>query len=318
MTGLMTQKKRSIIIDTDPGQDDALAILLALASPELHVLGIIGVAGNVPLELTTRNIRVACELAKRSDVYVFAGADRPLKRSLVTAEYVHGSSGLDGVDLPEPTMALQSRHGVDFLIEAIMGEPAQSVTLCMLGPLTNLAMALSKEPKIGPRLEEIVLMGGGFFEGGNVTPAAEFNIFVDPEAAQIVLNCGVPITMLPLDCTHQALTSQKRIAAFRDLGTPVGAACAGWMEFFERFDEDKYGTDGGPLHDPNVIAYLLKPEMYRSRFINVEVETSSRLTLGMTVADWWRVSDRKPNVTYVRDVDADAFYQLLLERIASL
>lgn len=314
----MIQKTRSIIVDTDPGQDDALAILLALASPELNVLGIIGVAGNVPLDLTTRNIRVVCELANRSDMRVFAGADRPLKRTLVTAEYVHGSSGLDGVDLPEPTMALQSQHGVDFLVETIMSEPAQSVTLCMLGPLTNLAMALKKEPKIGPRLEAIVLMGGGFFEGGNVTPAAEFNIFVDPEAAQIVLESGVPITMLPLDCTHQALTSQKRIAAFRALGNPVGVACAGWMEFFERFDEDKYGTDGGPLHDPNVIAFLLKPEIYHSRLINVEVETSSPLTTGMTVADWWRVSDRTPNVTYVRDVDADAFYQLLLERIASL
>ncbi len=309
---------RSIIIDTDPGQDDALAILLALASPELNVLGIIGVAGNVPLHLTTRNIRVVCELANRPDMPVFAGADRPLKRALVTAEHVHGSSGLDGADLPEPMMKLQSQHGVDFLVETVMNQPDKSVTVCMLGPLTNLALALQKEPLIASRIQELVLMGGGFFEGGNITPAAEFNIFVDPDAAKIVLTSGIPIVMFPLDCTHQVLTSQRRIANFRALGTRIGAACAGWMEFFERFDEDKYGTDGGPLHDPNVITYLLKPEIYGSRFINVEVETESQLTRGMTVADWWGVSGKEPNVTYVRDVDADAFYQLLLERIATL
>lgn len=314
----MTSTTRSIIIDTDPGQDDALAILLALASPELLVLGFIGVAGNVPLKLTTRNIRVVCELAGCTDVPVFAGADRPLNRTLVTAEHVHGKTGLDGADLPEPSIELQSQHGVDFLVETVMNQPAGSITLCMLGPLTNLAMALQKEPLIASRLQEVVLMGGGFFEGGNITPAAEFNIFVDPDAAQIVLESGVPITMLPLDCTHQALTTGPRISAFRALGNRAGIVCADWMEFFERFDEDKYGTDGGPLHDPNVIAYLLMPEIYSSRFINVEVETHSQLTLGMTVADWWRVSGKEPNVTYVRNVNSDAFFQILLERIATL
>lgn len=314
----MTSTTRSIIIDTDPGQDDALAILLALASPELLVLGFIGVAGNVPLKLTTRNIRVVCELAGCTDVPVFAGADRPLNRTLVTAEHVHGKTGLDGADLPEPSIELQSQHGVDFLVETVMNQPAGSITLCMLGPLTNLAMALQKEPLIASRLQEVVLMGGGFFEGGNITPAAEFNIFVDPDAAQIVLESGVPITMLPLDCTHQALTTGPRISAFRALGNHAGIVCADWMEFFERFDEDKYGTDGGPLHDPNVIAYLLMPEIYSSRFINVEVETNSQLTLGMTVADWWRVSGKEPNVTYVRNVNSDAFFQILLERIATL
>lgn len=314
----MTSPKRSIIIDTDPGQDDALAILLALASPELDILGIIGVAGNVPLDLTIRNIRVVCELAGRSDVAVYAGSDKPLKRELVTAEHVHGATGLDGVDLPDPTMKLQSQHGVEFLVEAVMNHPKNSITLCMLGPLTNLARALQLEPQIAPRLRELVMMGGGFFEGGNITPAAEFNIFVDPEAAKAVLESGIQVTMLPLDCTHQTLTTAPRIAAFRAMDNKVGEACAGWLEFFERFDEDKYGTDGGPLHDPNVIAYLLKPEIYNSRFINVAVETESPLTLGMTVADWWRVTDSNPNVTYVRDVDANAFYELLLERIAVL
>tara|TARA_R110000868_G_scaffold42434_1_gene143565 strand:+ start:1018 stop:1950 length:933 start_codon:yes stop_codon:yes gene_type:complete len=309
---------RSIIIDTDPGQDDALAILLALASPELNVLGIVAVAGNVPLALTTRNIRVVCELAGRQDVPVYGGADRPLTRALVTAEHVHGKTGLDGVELPEPTMALQRQHGVDFIVETIMKQPERSVTLCTLGPLTNVALALQTEPRIAARLQGLVMMGGGFFEGGNITAAAEFNIFVDPEAAEIVLESGIATTMIPLDCTHQALTSAKRIEAFRSLGTKVGDACAGWMEFFERFDEDKYGTDGGPLHDPNVIAYLLQPEIYSSRFINVTVETQSELTLGMTVADWWRVSTRPPNVSYVRSLDDDAFYRLLLERISRL
>lgn len=314
----MTSTARSIIVDTDPGQDDALAILLALASPELEVLGFIGVAGNVPLDLTTRNIRVVCELAGRTEVPVYAGANQPIKRALVTAEHVHGSTGLDGAVLPEPSMELQSQHGVDFLVEALLNRPENSVTLCSLGPLTNLALALQKEPRIAPRIQELVMMGGGFFEGGNITPAAEFNIFVDPDAAKIVFESGIPITMFPLDCTHQALTSTARIAAFRALNSRVGDACAGWLEFFERFDEDKYGTDGGPLHDPNVIAYLLQPDIYGARFINVEVETESQLTLGMTVADWWQVSGKEPNVTYVRDVDADAFYKLLLERIALL
>lgn len=314
----MTSVARSVIIDTDPGQDDALAILLALASPELEVLGFIGVAGNVPLDLTTRNIRVVCELAGRTDVPVYAGANSPLKRVLVTAEHVHGSTGLDGAVLPEPSMELQSQHGVDFLVETLLNRPENSVTLCFLGPLTNLALALQKEPRIAPRIQELVMMGGGFFAGGNITPAAEFNIFVDPDAAKVVFESGIPITMFPLDCTHQALTTSARIAAFRALNSRVGDACAGWLEFFERFDEDKYGTDGGPLHDPNVIAYLLQPGIYGSRFINVEVETESQLTLGMTVADWWRVSGKEPNITYVRDVDADAFYKLLLERIALL
>jgi len=314
----MTSVARSVIIDTDPGQDDALAILLALASPELEVLGFIGVAGNVPLDLTTHNIRVVCELAGRTEVPVYAGANQPLKRALVTAEHVHGSTGLDGAVLPEPSMELQSQHGVDFLVETVLNRPENSVTLCSLGPLTNLALALQKEPRIAPRIQELVMMGGGFFAGGNITPAAEFNIFVDPDAAKIVFESGIPITMFPLDCTHQALTSAARIAAFRALNSRVGDACAGWLEFFERFDEDKYGTDGGPLHDPNVIAYLLQPDIYGSRFINIEVETKSQLTLGMTVADWWRVSGKEPNVTYVRDVDADAFYKLLLERIALL
>lgn len=309
---------RKIIIDTDPGQDDAVAILLALGSPELEVLGITAVAGNVPLALTHKNIRKTCELASRPDIKVFAGAIRPLVRPLVTAENVHGKTGLDGPDLPEPTMPLQEQHGVDFIVETLMGEPEKSVTLCVLGPLTNIALAMIREPQIIPRIAEIVLMGGGCFEGGNTTPAAEFNIYVDPHAAKTVFEAGVPITMFPLDVTHKALTKRDRVQKFRDLGTNVGTATAELLDFFERFDEAKYGTDGGPLHDPNVIAWLLKPELYTGRHINVEIETASELTMGMTVADWWGVTDRPKNAFFVRDLDADGFYKLLLERIGTL
>ncbi len=309
---------RRIIIDTDPGQDDAVAILLALASPELDVLGITCVAGNVPLALTTLNARKVCELAGRPDVKVFAGCDAPLSRKLVTAEHVHGKTGLDGADLPEPAMPLQPAHAVDFIIDTIRAEAAGSVTLCPLGPLTNIAAALTRAPDIAARVGEIVLMGGGYFEGGNITPAAEFNIYVDPEAAKIVVDAGIKLTMIPLDCTHKALTTRARVDAFRALGTPVGDAVAGLTDFFERYDKEKYGSAGAPLHDPCVIAYVMRPDLFTGRFINVAVEVTSPLTLGATVADWWRVTDRAPNATFIGDVDADGFFALLTERLARL
>lgn len=309
---------RKIIIDTDPGQDDALALLLALASPELDVLGITAVAGNVPLALTEKNARKICELAGKPGTKVFAGAIRPLVRDLVTAEHVHGRTGLDGPYLPEPEMQLQDGHAVDFIIDTLMAHGEGEITLCPLGPLTNIALALNREPQIATRIREIVLMGGGFFEGGNVTPTAEFNIYVDPHAADVVLRSGVPVVMMPLDVTHKALTTRARIAAIRALDTKVGTACAELLEFFERFDEEKYGTDGGPLHDPCVIAYLLKPELFRGRSCNVTVETGSELTMGMTVIDWWRVTDRPENALVMRDLDDDGFFALLTERLARL
>ncbi|WP_209426167.1 nucleoside hydrolase [Pararhodobacter sp. SW119] len=309
---------RKIIIDTDPGQDDAVAILLALASPELDLLGITCVAGNVPLPLTSRNARIVCELAERPEVKVFAGCDRPMKRQLVTAEHVHGKTGLDGIDLPDPAMPLQTTHAVDFLIETLRREPVGSVTLVPIGPLTNIATAMARAPDIVPRIERIVLMGGAYFEVGNITPAAEFNIFVDPEAAAIVFAAGVPITMIPLDVTHQALTTRPRVEAFRVLPGRVGPAVAGWTDFFERFDKDKYGTEGAPLHDPCTIAWLLNPDLFNGREVNVEIETEGRLTLGMTVVDYWRVTDRAPNATFLREIDADGFFALLTERLARL
>ncbi|MGB5801859.1 MAG: nucleoside hydrolase [Mesorhizobium sp.] len=309
---------RRIIIDTDPGQDDAVAILLALSSAEIEVAGITAVAGNVPLALTEKNARKICELAGRPDIEVFAGAVRPLNRALVTAEEVHGQTGLNGPHLPEPEMALQDRHAVDFLVETLMREESGSITLCALGPLTNIALALIREPKIAPRIREIVLMGGGFFEGGNITPAAEFNIHVDPHAADIVFRSGAPIVMMPLDVTHKALTTAKRIDAIRGLGTRIGDAVAAMLEFFERFDEEKYGTDGGPLHDPCVIAYLLRPELFAGRTCNVTVETTSELTMGMTVVDWWGVTGRPANALVMRDVDSNGFFELLTQRLGRL
>jgi len=307
-----------IIIDTDPGQDDAVAILLALGSTELEIVGITAVAGNVPLKLTEKNARKICELAGRPDIKVYAGAIRPLARQLVTAEEVHGKTGLNGPQLAEPTMPLQDQYAVDFIVETLMKEPSGTITLCALGPLTNIALALIREPKIAPRIKEIVLMGGGFFEGGNVTPTAEFNIYVDPHAADIVFKSGIPIVMMPLDVTHKALTTAKRTQAFRTLGTRVGNATADMLEFFERFDEEKYGTDGGPLHDPCVIAYLLKPELFQGRNCNVTVETASELTMGMTVIDWWGVTKRPKNAMVMRDIDHDGFFALLVERLGRL
>ncbi|WP_373356654.1 nucleoside hydrolase [Pseudoroseicyclus sp. CXY001] len=306
----MAQK---IIIDTDPGQDDAVAILLALASPELEVRAITAVAGNVPLALTQRNARIVCEIAGRTDVPVLAGCDAPLKRPLVTAEHVHGKTGLDGVDVYEPELPLTEGHAVDRIIEELRAAPGE-IILCPLGPLTNIAAALQKAPDIAGKIARIVLMGGAYFEVGNITPAAEFNIYVDPEAAAVVFGSGVPITVLPLDVTHKVLTTRARIDAFRALGR-IGETVAAWTDFFERFDVAKYGGEGAPLHDPCVIAWLLKPELFSGREINVEIEVESELTRGMTVADWWGVTDRPKNALFIGDVDADGFFELLTERL---
>ncbi len=310
---------RKIIIDTDPGQDDAVAILLALASPEeIEVLGITAVAGNVPLELTAKNARIVCELAGHTEVPVYAGCDQPLNRPLITAEHVHGKTGLDGPVLPDPQMPLTEGHAVDFIIETLRAEAPGTVTLCPLGPLTNIATAFQKAPDVVDRVQEIVLMGGAYFEVGNITPTAEFNIHVDPEAADIVFKCGRPIVVMSLDVTHKALVTKPRNDAFRALGNKAGVAVAEMTDFFERFDKNKYGSEGAPLHDPCVTAYLIRPELFSGRHVNVEIETQSELTLGMTVADWWGVTDRTPNALFMGDLDADGFFTLLTERLARL
>lgn len=310
---------RKIIIDTDPGQDDAVAILLALASPdELEVLGIVAVAGNVGLAQNARNALKVVELSGRTDVPVHAGCERPLRRRLVTAEHVHGPTGLDGPDLPEPSIRLEEKHGVDFIVDTLRAEEPGTVTLCTLGPLTNVAMALIKAPDIASRIREIVMMGGAYFEVGNITPAAEFNIYVDPEAADVVLTSGVPVTMLPLDVTHRVLTVARRLEGFAAIGNRTGKAVSEMLSFSERFDLEKYGGEGAPLHDPCVIAWLLEPGLFDGRKINVTIETGSELTRGMTVADYWRITDRPRNVLYIRTADDEGFYKLLTERLARL
>jgi purine nucleosidase len=307
-----------IIIDTDPGQDDAAAIMLALGSPEIDLLGITTVAGNVPLALTSRNARIICEMSGRTDIKVFAGADAPLVRPLVTAEHVHGKTGLDGPTLFEPSFPLQQPHAVDFIVETLLAEDPGTVTLCPIGPLTNIALALQREPAIAGRIQQIVLMGGGYFAQGNITPSAEFNIYVDPEAAAVVFACGAPIVMMPLDVTHQVLTTKARVERIRAIDNRAARAMAEMLAFYERYDEEKYGTDGGPLHDPTTIAWLLQPSLFTGRQCNVEIETTSRLTRGATVVDWWGVTDRDQNALVVGDVDADGFFALLTGRLANL
>ncbi len=306
---------RKIIIDTDPGQDDAVAILLALASPELEVLGLSIVAGNVPLHHTVRNALTLCELAGRPDLPVYAGCDRPISRRLVTAEHVHGKTGLDGITLPEPAIQAASGHAVDFLIETLRREAPGTITLVPIGPLTNIATAFQRAPDIIPRVQEIVLMGGAYFEVGNITPAAEFNIYVDPEAAKLVFASGVPLVVMPLDVTHKALTSRPWVDGMAAMGR-IGQAVASWTDFFERYDREKYGSNGAPLHDPCTIAWLLKPEIFTTIERWVGVETEGKYTQGMTVVDYYHLTGNRPNTTLMLDVDREAFVDLLAQRLA--
>ena len=247
---------------------------------------------------------------------MFAGADTPLERDLVTAEYVHGESGIDGPDLPEPTMDLQHQFAVDWIVETLLAAEDNGITVCPVGPLTNIALALQQAPEITAKIKEIVLMGGAYWEGGNVTPVAEFNIYVDPQAADIVFRSGVPIVALPLDVTHKALMDDNWIASMDALGTRVGKAAASMMWFTERFDQEKYGTDGGPLHDPNVIAYLLDPSLYKGKQVYVQIEHQSELTMGQTVVDWWHITGHEPNCFWINEVDSAGFYELLADRLS--
>ena len=304
--------KKQIILDCDPGQDDAVAMALAMAATdEIEILGITAVAGNVPLNLTQRNARLMCDICQRTDMIVYAGAEKPMAHSLVTAEHVHGKSGLDGIDIVEPITPLQEKHGVDYIIETCLSAADNSITLVPTGPLTNIGLAIHQESNILPKMKEIVLMGGALREGGNITPSAEFNIYVDPEAAQIVLRCGRPIVMMSLDVTHQVLTTRKRVDAIRNLDSTVGEPIASLIEFYERYDEEKYHLDGAPLHDPCTIAYLIKPDLFSLKEVNVEVETGGKFTRGATVVDYWDVTGRLPNVQWAHTVDANGFFELL-------
>lgn len=305
-----------IIIDTDPGQDDALTILLALASPEIDLLGVTTVAGNVPLTQTTENALKTLDLAGRPDIPVHAGADRPLLRPGVTATHVHGRTGFEGVDLPPPSRPPTPEHAVDFIIRSVMENLPGTVTLCTIGPLTNIALALGREPRLRERIGQIVMMGCAFSEVGNITAAAEFNVYVDPHAAEMVFASGVPLVVFPLDVTHQLHTSAARLARIAAIPNRIGPVVASWLRFEKRFEATKYGTDGGPLHDPNTVIWLLKPDLYRGRQVNVQIETGSPLTMGMSVVDWWGISDAPRNALFMREVNVDGVYDLLVERLA--
>ena len=307
---------RQIIIDCDPGQDDAVNLLLAMSSPDdLDILGITTVAGNVPLPLTERNTRLMCDIAGRSDIPVFAGCERPLVRKLVTAEAVHGRTGIDGIEITGPQTPLQEQHAVEFIVQTLLGAPDDSITLVPTGPLTNIAMAMVKSPAILPRIREIVLMGGAMREGGNHSPSAEFNILVDPHAAHVVFDCGRPIVAMGLDVTHQVLATPARVERIRALGNEAAVATAGMLDFYSRHDTMKYGMAGSPLHDPCTVAYLLCPGIFEGKHCNIEVEIHSELTAGHTAVDFWGVSGRAANAVWVYSADADAFYDLLTARL---
>ena len=297
-----------IVLDCDPGHDDAIALLLALASPEVELLGVTTVHGNQTLDKTTENALRVLELVGRTDVPVARGADRPLVRDLHVAAHVHGESGLDGPELPAATAAPVEQSGVDFLVERVSGE----VVLVAVGPLTNVALALER----GMRPGRIVVMGGAIAEG-NMTPAAEFNIWADPEAAQAVFCAGVPVTMIGLDVTHRALLTPAWAQRFRAAGR-VGTFVAELVEFFKQYHARTYGWDGAPIHDAVALAHAFRPELVVTEHRNVEVELESELCRGRTVVDRWARTDRPPNADVGVDVDADAFFELLLERVGSL
>ena len=302
-----------VILDCDPGHDDAIALLLALASPELELLGVTTVHGNQTLDKTTANALRVLELAGRADVPVAAGSDRPLVRDLSVARHVHGDSGLDGPVLPEPTHRPIGQGAVDFIVEQLVSSP-RPVTLIPTGPLTNIARVLDATG--GENVERIVLMGGSIAEG-NVTPAAEFNIWADPHAAAQVFHSGLDVTMIGLDVTHKALFTSAMAANFRSAGK-TGAFVADLVEFFKRYHADTYGWDGAPIHDAVAVAHVIAPDLVQTKRRNVEVELESELCLGRTVVDVWLRTDREPNADVGVDLDADAFFALLFERLERL
>lgn len=309
--------KRPIIIDCDPGQDDAIGLLLAMSSPdELDILGVTTVAGNVPLALTERNARQVRDIAGRRDVPVYAGCSKPMVRDLITAEHVHGKTGIDGIDIVEPKQPLEKQHAVDFIVDTLSGADNDSITLVPMGPLTNIGQAFTKDPSILRNVEQIILMGGAMREGGNISPSAEFNILVDPHAADIVFRCGRPITVMGLDVTHQVLATPERRDLIRAIDNEAARATAGMLDFFNRHDTVKYGSKGAPLHDPCTIAFLLKPELFEGKICNISIETESELTMGNTAVDFWQVTDRPKNATWIHTIDADGFYNLLIERLS--
>jgi purine nucleosidase/pyrimidine-specific ribonucleoside hydrolase len=298
-----------ILIDCDPGHDDAIALLLALASPEVELLGVTTVAGNQTLAKTTANALRVLELADRDDVPVAAGADRPLVREPLVAAHVHGVTGLDGPELPPARGAPMAQHAVDFLAERVQG-----VTLVATGPLTNVALLLARHPDALP--ERIVLMGGSIAEG-NITPAAEFNVWADPEAAKRVFASGLDVTMVGLDVTHKALMTPDHADRLRGAGK-VGRAVAELWDFYHGFHRKTYGWNGSPVHDAVAVAHVVRPGLVSTLERNVEVDCASELCRGRTVVDLWRRTGRKPNAHVAVDIDAGGFLELLIGRLEGL
>jgi purine nucleosidase len=311
-----TAKPIPLIIDCDPGQDDAIALMLAMASPgELDLLGISAVAGNVPLVLTEANARAIRDVAGRSEVPVYAGCPRPMIKPLETAEYVHGKSGIDGANLPQPSRPVEESHAVDWLIDILRNAEAP-ITVATLGPLTNIAMAIIMAPEIIDNISELVLMGGAL-SLGNITPAAEFNIYSDPHAAHVVFEAGLKLTMIGLDVTHQARATPERLEAIRAIGNPAANSVAGMLDFYGAQYIETFG-EGAPLHDPCVIAYILQPELFSGQDMRVDIEMDSPLTAGSTVCDLHDRSGRPANAHVVEKIDSVRFFDLVQERLACL
>lgn len=304
-----------VVMDVDPGHDDALAILLAYARPEIDLRAITVVAGNQTLPKTLRNCLQLCTVAGITDVPIAAGAAAPILRPQEVAPEVHGESGLEGPQLLEPAIQPEPVHAVDLIARAIR-ESDRPVTVIPTGPLTNIALFLLKYPELKERISHICLMGGAIAEG-NKTPSAEFNIYVDPEAARIVFNAGVPLTMLGLDVTHKALITPEHSRRLRDTGGKVSIVVADLLDFFTLWHEQVYQMGGAPLHDPCAVAQVIQPGIVTTRFLNVDVEVHGELTAGRTVVDLWKVTGKEPNVHVGVDLDTPAFVSMLLDAVRS-
>ncbi len=308
-----------LIIDTDPGADDVIALLLALsARDKLDVRALTTVAGNVQLRYTSRNARMVREWADRPDVPVYAGSARPMLRTPIYAAEVHGAEGVTGVQIFEPKQPLAKGNAVRYLIDTLLAAKPQSMTIVTLGPQTNLAMALIENPEIRQGVKEIVMMGGAHFNGGNITPAAEFNVFADPHASDVVFKSGLPITVIPLDVTHKMLTSPERIERLRKIGNQAGKIAADILDAYVEHDIKQYGLPGGPVHDATTIGYLLRPELFKGRMVNVEVDTREGPTFGQTVADYYHSSKRPENARWITEGDTQGFFDLLTAQLAKL
>ena len=318
-TGAHAAQKIELIIDTDPGADDVVALLFALASPEeLNIRALTAVAGNVRLDKTSRNARLAREWAGREEVPVYAGAPKPLMRTPIYAENIHGMEGLSGVSVHEPKAGLAAGNAVNYLIDTLRAAEPHSITIAMLGPQTNLALALIQAPDITQGIKEVVIMGGAHFNGGNITPVAEFNLFADPQAAEVVLKSGVKLTYLPLDVTHKILTSEARLKQIAALNNRASKLVGDILNEYVKGDMDHYGLPGGPVHDATVIAYLLKPELFSGREVNVVIDSREGPTFGQTIVDWYDGLKAPKNAFWVESGDAQGFFDLLTERLARL